>query len=121
MTAHGSTSTARKQISQARELVGLVQLSGWTGVAAEVTASSLCWAGEAGSSRKPLAPYFKVAGRELVGDDAVGRGAYLFMQGAFILAKAKGAPKVAAASVDHLRRYIELLLQPAMHKGRKSP
>jgi hypothetical protein len=56
-----------------------VQLSGWTGVAAEVTASSLCWAGEAGSSRKPLAPYFKVAGRELVGDDAVGRGAYLFI------------------------------------------
>jgi len=28
---------------------------------------------------------------------------------------------VAAASVDHLRRYIELLFQPAMHKGRKSP
>jgi hypothetical protein len=43
------------------------------------------------------------------------------LQGAFILAKAKGGAKVAAASVDHLRRYIELLLQPAMHKGRKSP
>ena len=43
------------------------------------------------------------------------------LQGAFILAKAKGGAKVAAASVDHLRRYIELLFQPAMHKGRKSP
>jgi TetR/AcrR family transcriptional repressor of nem operon len=31
------------------------------------------------------------------------------LQGAFILAKARGGPTVAAASVDHLRRYIELL------------
>lgn len=33
------------------------------------------------------------------------------LQGAFILAKAKGNAEVAAASVDHLRRYIELLFQ----------
>lgn len=33
------------------------------------------------------------------------------LQGAFILAKAKGNADVAAASVDHLRRYIELLFQ----------
>ncbi len=31
------------------------------------------------------------------------------LQGAFILAKAKGGPQVAADSVDHLRRYVELL------------
>ncbi len=31
------------------------------------------------------------------------------LQGAFILAKAKGGPAVAEESVDHLRRYIELL------------
>lgn len=31
------------------------------------------------------------------------------LQGAFILAKAKGGAEVAAASIDHLRRYIELL------------
>lgn len=31
------------------------------------------------------------------------------LQGSFILAKAKGGPEVAAASLDHLRRYIELL------------
>ncbi len=31
------------------------------------------------------------------------------LQGAFILAKAKSAAEVAAESVDHLRRYIELL------------
>ena len=31
------------------------------------------------------------------------------LQGAFILAKAKGGPAVAADSIDHLRRYIALL------------
>jgi TetR/AcrR family transcriptional repressor of nem operon len=31
------------------------------------------------------------------------------IQGAFILAKAKHSPEVAAACIDHLRRYLELL------------
>ena len=31
------------------------------------------------------------------------------IQGAFILAKAEGGPKVAAACLDHLRRYLEML------------
>jgi TetR/AcrR family transcriptional repressor of nem operon len=31
------------------------------------------------------------------------------IQGAFILAKAKNGPAIAAKSIDHLRRYIELL------------
>ena len=35
------------------------------------------------------------------------------LQGAFILAKAKGGATIAAASIDHLYRYIELLFQPA--------
>jgi TetR/AcrR family transcriptional repressor of nem operon len=33
------------------------------------------------------------------------------LQGAFILAKAKGGAEVAADSIDHLRRYIEFLFQ----------
>lgn len=33
------------------------------------------------------------------------------LQGAFILAKAKGGPEIAADSVDHLRRYVELLFR----------
>lgn len=37
------------------------------------------------------------------------------LQGAFILAKAKGGPDVAAASIDHLRRYIELLFMVRKH------
>jgi TetR/AcrR family transcriptional repressor of nem operon len=41
------------------------------------------------------------------------------LQGAFIMAKAKGGTEIAAASVDHLRRYIELLFQSATRKGRK--
>jgi TetR/AcrR family transcriptional regulator, transcriptional repressor for nem operon len=31
------------------------------------------------------------------------------LQGAFILAKAKGGPEIAAACIDHLHRYIEML------------
>jgi TetR/AcrR family transcriptional repressor of nem operon len=38
------------------------------------------------------------------------------LQGAFILAKAKGEAGVAAASVEHLRRYIELLFQTTTRK-----
>ena len=34
------------------------------------------------------------------------------LQGAFILAKAKGGPEIAADSVDHLTRYLELLFGP---------
>ncbi|HWZ64217.1 MAG TPA: TetR/AcrR family transcriptional regulator [Steroidobacteraceae bacterium] len=33
------------------------------------------------------------------------------LQGAFILAKAKGEPDVAISSIDHLRRYVELLFK----------
>ena len=43
------------------------------------------------------------------------------LQGAFVLAKAKGGTAVAAASVDHLRRYIELLFQPAKRKRTQTP
>jgi len=38
------------------------------------------------------------------------------LQGAFIMAKARGSAAIAAASIDHLRRYIELLFQPAKRK-----
>ena len=41
------------------------------------------------------------------------------LQGAFILAKAKGGAAIAAASIDHLRRYIELLFQPETPKGKE--
>ncbi|MEO8849410.1 MAG: TetR/AcrR family transcriptional regulator [Casimicrobiaceae bacterium] len=42
------------------------------------------------------------------------------LQGAFILAKAKGDAAVAAASIDHLRRYIELLFQTPKRKSEKT-
>jgi TetR/AcrR family transcriptional repressor of nem operon len=38
------------------------------------------------------------------------------LQGAFVLAKAKGSAAVAAESIEHLRHYFELLFQPV---GRK--
>ena len=43
------------------------------------------------------------------------------LQGAFILAKAKGSADIAAATVDHLRRYVELLFHPATRKGKETP
>ena len=43
------------------------------------------------------------------------------LQGAFILAKAKGSAAVVEASIDHLRRYIELLFRrPRETAGRKA-
>ncbi len=41
------------------------------------------------------------------------------LQGAFILAKAGGGAAGAAANIDHLHRYIELLFQPAKRKRKK--
>jgi TetR/AcrR family transcriptional repressor of nem operon len=41
------------------------------------------------------------------------------LQGAFILAKAKGGPQVAADSIDHLRRYVELLFHRRERERRK--
>jgi TetR/AcrR family transcriptional regulator, transcriptional repressor for nem operon len=41
------------------------------------------------------------------------------LQGAFVLAKAKGGAEIAAASVDHLHRYIELLFEPAKRRGKE--
>jgi TetR/AcrR family transcriptional repressor of nem operon len=40
------------------------------------------------------------------------------LQGAFILAKAKGGADVAATSIDHLSRYIRLLFLPSNQKGK---
>ncbi len=42
------------------------------------------------------------------------------LQGAFILAKAKGGPEIAAESVDHLTRYLKLLFGPEKIAPRKT-
>jgi TetR/AcrR family transcriptional repressor of nem operon len=42
------------------------------------------------------------------------------LQGAFILAKATADAKIAAASIDHLRCYIEHMFNPANQKGQRS-
>ncbi|MGB7939409.1 MAG: TetR/AcrR family transcriptional regulator [Pseudolabrys sp.] len=41
------------------------------------------------------------------------------LQGAFVLAKAKGGAEIAAASIDHLHRYIELLFEPAKRRRKE--
>lgn len=42
------------------------------------------------------------------------------LQGAFVLAKAKGGASIAADSIDHLRRYLTLLFRPDGN-GRSNP
>ena len=42
------------------------------------------------------------------------------LQGAFIIAKARGDAQAAAASIDHLRRYIELLFKPSTLKRKET-
>jgi TetR/AcrR family transcriptional regulator, transcriptional repressor for nem operon len=42
------------------------------------------------------------------------------LQGAFVLAKAKGGAEIAISNVDHLRRYVELLFQPSTQSERKA-
>jgi len=42
------------------------------------------------------------------------------LQGAFILAKARGGPEIAAACLDHLRRYFEMLFTPPGAKEKTS-
>ena len=55
-------------------------------------------------------------GRRGLGDEftaaSLARHTQAVLQGAFILAKAGGGPEFAQESVDHLRRYFELLLTP---------
>jgi TetR/AcrR family transcriptional regulator, transcriptional repressor for nem operon len=41
------------------------------------------------------------------------------LQGAFVLAKAKGGPDVAVASIEHLRRYVELLFKAVTEQKRR--
>ncbi len=48
--------------------------------------------------------------------ESLGLHTQAVLQGAFILAKATGSAAVAAASVDHLRRYIEILFQSSPKK-----
>jgi TetR/AcrR family transcriptional regulator, transcriptional repressor for nem operon len=42
------------------------------------------------------------------------------LQGAFILAKANGGPAIAAANIDHLRRYVESLFTPVTRKSKET-
>jgi TetR/AcrR family transcriptional regulator, transcriptional repressor for nem operon len=40
------------------------------------------------------------------------------IQGAFILAKAKGGVEIAADSIDHLHRYVEMLFDVGAEQAR---
>jgi TetR/AcrR family transcriptional repressor of nem operon len=42
------------------------------------------------------------------------------LQGAFILAKARGGPEIAADSVGHLKRYFSLLFRSSQNEGKET-
>jgi TetR/AcrR family transcriptional regulator, transcriptional repressor for nem operon len=65
-----------------------------TGVAADIAAAKALHAPTASWSAESLALYTQAV-----------------LQGAFVLAKAKGGPEVARDCVAHLRRYLEFLFQ----------
>jgi TetR/AcrR family transcriptional repressor of nem operon len=50
--------------------------------------------------------------------ESLARYTQAVIQGAFILAKAQGGPDVAAACLDHLRRYLEMLFHSTQPKGK---
>jgi TetR/AcrR family transcriptional repressor of nem operon len=65
-----------------------------TGVAKDIAAAKALYAPEATWSPESLALYTQAV-----------------LQGAFVLAKAKGGPEIARECVAHLRRYLEFLFQ----------
>jgi TetR/AcrR family transcriptional repressor of nem operon len=59
-----------------------------------------------------IAAALAAAGRQDVAAGGLALHVQAVIQGGFILAKATGDPGVAAASIDHLARYLGMLFQP---------
>jgi TetR/AcrR family transcriptional repressor of nem operon len=74
-----------------------------------------CWASISGHAERLEGDIAAALDRYHVGGDLTASGLALHtqavLQGAFILAKAKNDPQVAADCVTHLRRYFELLFK----------
>jgi TetR/AcrR family transcriptional repressor of nem operon len=69
--------------------------------------------GHAATLEADIAAAMAASGRQLdFTVESLARHTQAVLQGAFILAKATGGPEVAIESVDHLRRYVLLLLAP---------
>jgi TetR/AcrR family transcriptional repressor of nem operon len=69
--------------------------------------------GHAATLEADVAAAMAASGRRLdFTAESLARHTQAVLQGAFILAKATGGPEAAIESVDHLRRYVLLLLAP---------
>ncbi|MGE4248719.1 MAG: TetR/AcrR family transcriptional regulator [Parvibaculaceae bacterium] len=55
------------------------------------------------------------------GAESLARYIQTVIQGAFIIAKGEGRTRAAHESMDHLRRYVELLFSSRRHMGSTSP
>ncbi len=79
-------------------------------------ACDACISGHVATLEADIAEAMKLYGvRQKWSAQSLALHTQVVLQGAFILAKAKGGPGVAAASIDHLRRYIELLFKTGGH------
>jgi TetR/AcrR family transcriptional regulator, transcriptional repressor for nem operon len=87
------------------------------GTHAEIRAAcDACISGHAATLEADITEAMKLYGvRQKWSAQSLAFHTQVVLQGAFILAKAKGGPDVAAASIDHLRRYIELLFKTGGH------
>ena len=76
----------------------------------EACEASIC--GQAATLTADIAEAMKLYGvRAKCSPQSLALHTQAVLQGAFVLAKATGGAAIAAASVDHLRRYIELLFE----------
>jgi TetR/AcrR family transcriptional regulator, transcriptional repressor for nem operon len=75
--------------------------------------------GHAATLEADIAAALSAAGRgSEIGAASIARYTQAVLQGAFVLAKATGGPEVAGESLGHLRRYLELLFDPAREEVR---
>ena len=69
--------------------------------------------GHAATLEADIAAAMSASGRSLdFTAESLARHTQAVLQGAFVLAKATGGPEIAEESIDHLRRYVSLLLAP---------
>ena len=77
--------------------------------------------GHAAKLEADIAQAMEQRGRTDVSARSLALHTQAVLQGAFILAKARGGPDVAVESLGHLKRYVQLLFQSSSHQGEGDP
>lgn len=112
-------SLIRGEIAQYTCVAGTMVQEAYASHPAIRSACADCLFGHAGALVEDFAAAMKERG--LRGDltaESLAAHTQCVLQGAFILAKARGDGQVAVESIEHLERYVELLLAPPLAKSR---